>query len=92
MATTVILHLSGEDPILAEMPAMPGPADQFITVHKPRKRDGKALHYLTDGATSFLYPLARISFIEIMGTEEEAATSQASLITFFREDSLPKRR
>ncbi|MCC6629410.1 MAG: hypothetical protein IT340_18670 [Chloroflexi bacterium] len=92
MSTKVILHLSGEDPILAEMAALPGPADQFITVLNPRKRDGKALHYLTDGATSFLYPLARISFIEIMGGEEETAKNQTSLIAFFREDALPKRR
>ena len=51
MSKKVILHLSGEDPILAEMAAMPATTDQFITVRNPRKRDGKPLNYLTDGAT-----------------------------------------
>lgn len=91
MSKKVVLHLSGEDPILAEMAALPSPSDHFITVRNPRKRDGKPLPYITDGATSFLYPMARISFIEVMGGEEEAAES-SSLVTFFREDALPKRR
>lgn len=91
MSKKIVLHVSGEDPILAEMAALPGPTDQFITVRNPRKRDGKPLPYLTDGATSFLYPLARISFIEVMDGGEEAAEGK-SLLTFFREESLTKRR
>ena len=55
-----------------------GHGHQFITVRNPRKRDGKSLHYLTDGATSFLYPLSRITFIEMMGGDEEAAESNNS--------------
>ncbi len=89
MSKQVILHLSGEDPILAEMAALPGPTDQFITVRNPRKRDGKKLPYLTDGATSFLFPLARITFIEVMDEEEQASSG---VVAFFREDSLPRRR
>ena len=88
----VILHLAGEDPILAEMAAMPGPTDQFITITSPRKRDGKPVTYLTDGATSFLYPIARITFLEFMGGEEAAEEKSSSLLTFFREEALPKRR
>jgi hypothetical protein len=89
MAKKVILHLSGEDPILAEMAALPSVSDQFITVRNPRKRDGKKLPYLTDGATSFLFPLPRISFIEVM---DEDDAEEGSLVAFFREDSVPRRR
>lgn len=89
MSKRVVLHLSGEDPILAEMAALPGPTDQFVTVRNPRKRDGKALNYLTEGATSFLFPLARVTFIEVLDEEEQ---SSGSMVAFFREDMLPRRR
>lgn len=88
-AKKVILHLNGEDPILAEMSALPDKSDAFITIRNPRKRDGKSLHYLTEGATSFIYPLSRISFIEII---EEEQPEESGVVAFFREDNLPRRR
>jgi hypothetical protein len=90
MAKRVILHLAGEDPILAEIAALPDKTDNFITVRNPRKRDGKALHYLTDGATSFIFPLPRITFIEVFDEEEQS--EEHGLIAFFREETLPRRR
>lgn len=89
MSKKVVLHLGGEDPILCEMAALPGTTDQFITVRNPRKRDGKPLAYLTDGATSFLFPLSRITFIEVMDEEEK---EESGVVAFFREDNLPRRR
>jgi hypothetical protein len=47
------------------------------------------MSYYTNGATSFLYPLQRITFIEFFGDEE---AESASVVTFFREDAMPKRR
>ncbi len=54
MAHTVLVHMSNEDPVLAEMDELPGAQDQFITLQNPRRRDGKDLHYiLVDVTTSF---------------------------------------
>lgn len=89
MPTKVVLHLGGEDPILCEVTTMPTVTDQFITVRNPRKRDGKPLPYLTDGATSFIFPLSRITFIEVMDEEER---EESGIVAFFREDSMPRRR
>ena len=80
MAVEVILHLHNEDPILAEIEAMPGPTDQSIVISNPRRRDGRSLHYITEGATAFIFPWTRISFIEIMEAEEAQ-----EVIEFFRE-------
>jgi hypothetical protein len=80
MAIEIILHLMNEDPILAEMEGLPDPTHRSITILNPRRRDGRSLHYVTEGATSFIFPLSRISFIEIM--EEEEAKE---VIEFFRE-------
>ena len=80
MTIEIILHMMNEDPILAEMEGLPDPTHQSIVVYNPRRRDGRTLHYVTEGATSFIFPLARVSFIEIM--EEEEAKE---VIEFFRE-------
>lgn len=80
MSIEVILHLHNEDPILAEIEKLPEPSDQCITITHPRRRDGQSLHYITDGATAFIFPWARISFIEILGTEETE-----EIVEFFRD-------
>lgn len=71
MSIDVIIHLANEDPIMAEMEDLPNPTHQNIVITNPRRRDGRALHYITDGATAFVFPWTRINFIEIMEAEEE---------------------
>ena len=41
MAITVQLHILNEDPIVAEVEALPGPQDTLVVVSNPRLRDGK---------------------------------------------------
>jgi len=82
MAKTIIIHVVGEDPILAEVEEMPKPSDQFLEFTNPRKRDGKSVTYVTTGAKSFLFPWHRLSFIEVMTAE----TEREETIEFFRED------
>ena len=80
MAMEVIIHLMNEDPVLAEMETLPDPSHQSIVVTNPRRRDGRPLHYVTEGATAFIFPWSRITFIEVMETEEAR-----EVIEFFRE-------
>jgi hypothetical protein len=70
MTLDIIIHLTNEDPILAEMEELPDPTHQCIVVTNPRRRDNRPLHYVTEGAASFVFPWNRISFIEIMESEE----------------------
>ena len=49
-------------------------------VHNPRRRDGKDLNYLEANVNSVIWPLARVSFIEVMpGSEDE------KIVSFVRE-------
>ncbi len=80
MAVEVIIHLQNEDPVVADLELLPDPTHQFIEVTNPRRRDGRSLHYVTEGATSFIFPWTRITFVEVM-EEEEAA----EVIEFFRD-------
>lgn len=82
MPIRVVIHVHNEDPFVAEIEGVPDPKDNFLLLRNPRKRDGKALTFVTNGATSFIYPWTRISFVEVM----DEAQGQESLVGFFRED------
>jgi hypothetical protein len=70
MPTTVIVHVLGEDPFLAELEDLPEPTHQSVTLMNPRRRDNKPLNYLERETISVIYPLHRINFIEIPPGEE----------------------
>lgn len=80
MAKTIILHIVGEDPVLADIDQEPQPTDAFIKVTNMRKRDGKEVPYLTAGVQAVIYPWHRITFIELMPSEEE----RGQVVDFFR--------
>lgn len=80
MSHTVLLHLSGEEPVAGEVDELPKSADTVITVTNPRRRDGKDLHYVDSRAVKIIWPLDKISFIEILSGEESE-----QVISFVRE-------
>lgn len=82
MAKRVIIHLVGEDPIEAEVEQLPKAGENYLEIINPRRRDGRALNYITAGARSFIFPWTRITFIEVMVSEAE----HREIIEFFREE------
>ncbi len=80
MAITVLVHLSGEDPVVGEVEELPSPTDTNITINNPRRRDGKDLPYLESNVVTVVWPIHRVNFMEIMPTAEEER-----LIGFVRE-------
>ena len=80
MAIKVILHISGEEPIVGEIEEMPTPGDTVLIVSNPNKRDGKDLPYLDTDVTTVIWPWDKINFLEIIPTEAEE-----EIIGFVRE-------
>ena len=80
MAYSVILHVTGEASILGEIEELPKPTDTIITLTNPRLRDGKDIHYLEQNVVKVIWPLAKVTLIEILESEEEE-----NLIGFVRE-------
>jgi len=80
MAITVLVHVSGEDPVVGEVEEVPTPTDTNITLNNPRRRDGKDLAYVQGNVVTVVWPMHRINYIEIMPTSEEE-----KLIGFVRE-------
>ncbi len=80
MSTTVIIHIRNAEPILAEVEELPQASDTFITLSNPRQRDGKDLMYLERNVVNVIWPLAEISFIEILPGE-----TAEEVVSFIRE-------
>ncbi len=80
MAVTLVLHIPNEEPIAGEVDEMPGPQDTLIVLNNPRRRDGKDIHYLDPEVSTIIFPLSRVTVIEVMPSAEEA-----EIIGFVRE-------
>jgi hypothetical protein len=83
MAQRVIVHLVDEDSVVAELERLPDPGDTYIRVLDPRREDGKPIQYLKESSTAVLFPMHRVSSIEIFA--EEMAKEEE--ITFYREEA-----
>lgn len=81
MSISVIVHLMNEDPVAGELEKLPEQADQVVVVSNPRLKDGKDLHYLEAEVTTVIIPWHRITFIEIMPSDE-----LDEVITFVRDE------
>lgn len=91
MAMQVVLHIHNEEPFLADLEALPDPHASYVRITNPRKRDGKAINTMTNGATAFLYPWTRITFLEIL-EDLEAQDHSDKLMGFFREGNSSAQR
>ncbi len=80
MRQEIIVHVLNEEAFYADIEEMPNPNDQFVVFSNPRKRDGKPLAYVTQGSMAYIFPLARVSFVEVMAPE----TKEEEIISFFR--------
>jgi hypothetical protein len=80
MAYSVILHIPGEMSVIGEVDELPKPTDTLITVSNPRLRDGKDIHYLEHNVVKVIWPIEKITLIEVLESEEEER-----LIGFVRE-------
>jgi len=77
---TLVLHLASEEAVLGEVDDLPQKGDTMIFIKNPRRKDGKDLTYLDQNVTTVIWPLHRITLIEVLpGAEEE------QIISFVRE-------
>jgi hypothetical protein len=93
VALTVIVHLVGEEAFMAELDELPSTMQNHITLRNIRKKDGKEVTYLTDGAKAFVFPWTRISFLEVMSEMPDHVvaaspngTQGTTILGFFREE------
>jgi hypothetical protein len=80
MAYTVILHIPNDLAVAGEVDELPKPTDTILVVNNPRQRDGKDLHYLEPNVVKVIWPIERISLIEVLESRDEE-----KIIGFVRE-------
>jgi hypothetical protein len=71
MAVQVIVHIINEEAFVAEMEEIPPQGASYIVIANPRTRENKTLQWAINGAIRFIFPLSRISFIEVMMSEAD---------------------
>ncbi len=79
MAYTVVIHLVGEEPVIAEMERLPNPTDNCVICTGVRRKDGKPVEYVDANADVIIFPWHRISIIEVFPSVAE------EVVEFFRE-------
>ena len=77
---TVLIHVANEDPIMGEVDQLPSLVDTNILVKNPRRRDGKDLPNIMSNVSQVIWPMIRITFIEVIPGEGEE-----QIIGFVRE-------
>ena len=80
MIRNAVIHISNEQPLLADLYEMPTATDASLVCTNIRSLDGKKPIFIDDAKSVFVFPYLHIRFIEIlpgastgMGTDEEEA-------------------
>lgn len=80
MPERVIIHILNDDPIVGEIEKIPDTAEQWLTIRNPERRDGKPVPYLEPNTMAVVFPIHRITFLEVISGE-----SAEDVVTHFKE-------
>jgi hypothetical protein len=62
-----VLHLNNEQPLLADLPTAPQPSDTALICTNLRTLDGKRPFFIDSSASTFVFPLVHLRFVEVPG-------------------------
>jgi len=75
MIRDAIIHLQGEQPLVADLPTLPTVDDSCLVCTNLRTLDGKRPVFVDAITSTFIIPLQHVRFLEIL--PDGAATGQA---------------
>ena len=67
MIRGVVVHLIGEQPLLADIEAVPDPGDPGFLCTNLRLMNGNKPHFIDESDSWFLIPLSQLRFVEMRG-------------------------
>jgi hypothetical protein len=65
MLRNAVIHISNEQPLLADLFEVPSPSDVTLRLTNLRSLDGKRPIFVDDMKSVFVFPYHRVSFVEI---------------------------
>jgi hypothetical protein len=74
MIRNAVIHLTNEQPLLADLFAMPQPTDVGLTCTNLRTMGGERPLFADHIGSWFLFPLAHVRFVEIASTVDQEAS------------------
>ena len=63
---TAVLHMAGDQPLVADLFAPPEPGDNGLICTNLRTLDGKRPIFADDSRSTFFFPYAQIRFVEML--------------------------
>lgn len=68
---TLLVHINNADPVKIDVEEMPGATDSLLIGKNPRERTDKEVTWIDEGVTTIIFPLWRITFIEVLPSPED---------------------
>ena len=68
MIRNVVIHITNEQPLLADLFAMPTPTDVSLVCTNVRMLDGKKPIFIDHADSVFVFPYLNVRFIEILAS------------------------
>lgn len=69
---TLLVHINNADPVKVDVDEMPKPSDNAIVGKNPRERGDREVSWIEEGVTTIILPWWRVTFVEVLPSEEEA--------------------
>lgn len=71
MAIALYIHIQNEEGLVLDVEELPSVTDTILIGKNPRRRDNKEVQNILPDVTTVIFPMARITFIEVMPTGDE---------------------
>ena len=79
MIRDAVIHMQGEQPLVADLPTLPTVGDSCLVCTNLRTLDGKRPTFVDVTGSTFVIPLQHVRFIEILPDGETAAKARKAL-------------
>jgi hypothetical protein len=83
MSIRVVVHVMNEQPFVADIEELPGPTATNVYLRNPRMRDHKPVPWASGNIHGAIFPLTRISFLEVAITQAD----EHEVVGFYKDET-----